>query len=192
MDLQKIGMKFFAEKGNTINLVDFIPVFHHWIQNRALDHLLIDVADYSHLHAGPGIVLVAHEGNYSIDETGGRRGVVYYSKREPAGDMQQRLATVCRRVVKACRLLEEEESLQGQLKFYGNELQIFANDRLAAPNTEQTMKILEPALKEFLDGLFPDNPYSLDQDDDPKERFSVIARAAAPVSIETLLVRLSQ
>ena len=74
MDLQKIGMKFFAEDGSTIDLVEFIPIFHRWIQNKALSDLLIDVADYSHVHAGPGILLIAHEGNYAVDETGNRRG----------------------------------------------------------------------------------------------------------------------
>jgi len=192
MDLQKIGMKFFAGDGNTISLVDFIPVFHRWIQGDALGHLLIDVADYSHVHDGPGIVLVAHEGNYAVDETGGRRGMVYYSKREPAEDIQKCLAVVCRRVLRACRLLEQEESLGGPLKFSGNEVQIFANDRLIAPNTDQTMKILEPALTAFLDGLFPDNPYRLEQEKDPNERFSVSIRAAEPVTIATLLARIGE
>ncbi len=42
-----------------IRLDDFIPLFHRWIQEQAIDgHLLIDVHDYSHIQQGPGILLV--------------------------------------------------------------------------------------------------------------------------------------
>jgi hypothetical protein len=37
------------------------PLFHEWIRtDRLPDETFIDVADYSHLKDGPGVVLVAH------------------------------------------------------------------------------------------------------------------------------------
>ena len=48
---------------------DYIPLFHGWIQEKIIpDHLLIDVADYSHIPDGPGIMLIAHEGHFSLDQ----------------------------------------------------------------------------------------------------------------------------
>ena len=41
-------------------------MFHRWIQTRAVDGLLIDVADYTHLKDGPQVLLAGHEGNYSM------------------------------------------------------------------------------------------------------------------------------
>ena len=70
---EKFGIKVIATAAE-IDLLDFIPVFHRWIQTQALDDLLLDVADYSHVHHGPGILLVAHEGKYAVDETGGEGG----------------------------------------------------------------------------------------------------------------------
>jgi len=190
MDLQKIGMKFFAEQGNTIDLVEFIPVFHRWIQNKVLDDILIDVADYSHVYAGPGILLIAHEGNYSIDETGNQRGVAYYNKHELAGALPERLCTVCRKTLLACQLLEKEKEMQGRIRFSGNAMQVYSNDRLIAPNSDETFKLLEPALREFLNRLFPDTEYTFERGKNLKERYQVMVKASEPVSIDTLLQRL--
>ena len=75
MDLQKLNVKFFVAPDNTVPLTDFIDIFHGWIQ--ATDGVYHDVADYSHMQAGPGIVLVANDANVGIDESGGRRGSHY-------------------------------------------------------------------------------------------------------------------
>ena len=69
MQLQKFGVKLFINTNGSYESKDYIPVFHSWIQNNAVeDHLLIDVADYSHIQDGPGVMLVAHEGNFSLDQ----------------------------------------------------------------------------------------------------------------------------
>jgi hypothetical protein len=191
MDLHKLGFKFYAEDADGIDLLDFIPVFHRWIQSRALADLLIDVADYSHVPAGPGVLLVAHEGNYGFDEAGHRRGVVYYAKHRMPGEFSERLALICRKTLQATRLLQQEAEFEDALKIAGNKLQIFANDRLAAPNTDETLLALEPSLRKLLDMLFAGADYSLERESNPKERFSVTVRAPTPVAVDTLLERLA-
>lgn len=190
MELHKIGVKCFAEERDELELLDFIPVFHRWIQTGALDDLLIDVADYSHMHHGPGILLVAHEGNYGYDETGGRNGLIYYSKRELEGDSGERFAKVTRKALRACRLLEQEPELQGRVAFRGDELLVFSNDRLIAPNTEEAYARFEPALRAFLDRLYAGTGYELTRETDPSERLSITVKATEPVGVDTLLERL--
>ena len=68
MDLHKFGIKFFANTGERFDILKLIPVYHRWIQHSALQGLLIDVADYSHVPAGPGVMLIAHEGNYALGD----------------------------------------------------------------------------------------------------------------------------
>src|SRR4030095_5221476 len=66
--LQRIGVKLFAADGSSVQPREFVPIFHRWIQTQAVaNHLLIDVADYAHVPDGPGVLLVAHEGNFSLD-----------------------------------------------------------------------------------------------------------------------------
>ena len=194
MELYRFGFKVFAAAAPGAEGLDplaLIPVFHRWVQHQALADLLIDVADYSHMNAGPGILLVAHEGNYGYDETGNRWGLVYYNKRPLAGELGKKLATVCRKLLTACHKLEQEPELQGRLKFRGDELQFFANDRLLAPNSEQTFSNLKPTFEALLDTLYSGQVYDLVRESDPGERFSVTATVAESVSVGTLLERLS-
>jgi len=190
MDLHKFGIKFFADAAK-LDLLKLIPMYHRWIQQNALEDLLIDVADYSHVPAGPGIMLIAHEGNYALDETGHERGVVYYSKHRLAGDLSERFALVASKTLKAARLMSEDEQLKGAQKVPGNRLQFFANDRLVAPNTDAAYAELEPALRSFLDKLYAGTQYTLTREvADPKERLSVRVQADSEVSLETLVTRL--
>ena len=81
MELYRLGIKFFASSGEHIDLIEFIPIFHEWIQKQIIkEHLLIDVHNYSHMHEDPGILLVAQEGNFSVDFADGRMGFLYYRK----------------------------------------------------------------------------------------------------------------
>jgi hypothetical protein len=191
MDLHKLGIKFFAADAQRLDILKLIPMYHRWIQQDALEDLLIDVADYSHVPAGPGVMLIAHEGNYALDETGHERGVVYYSKRPLDGDLPERFARVARKALAAAQLMARDAELEGALRLPGNRLQFFANDRLAAPNTDAAYAELEPAFRTFLDRLYAGAPYSLAREADPKERLSLRVEAEGEVPLETLLERLA-
>jgi hypothetical protein len=191
MNLHKFGIKLFAVDAQKIDILKFIPMYHRWIQQNALEDLLIDVADYSHVPAGPGVMLIAHEGNYALDETGHERGVVYYSKHPVAGALPERFAHVASKTLKAAKLMKEDAELGDALKVPGTDLQFFANDRLVAPNTDAAYGELEPALRTFLDRLYAGAPYTLARERDPKERLSVRVRADGAVALETLLARLN-
>jgi hypothetical protein len=85
--------------------------------------LLIDVHDYSHVHHGPGILLVAHEANLSIDEAEGRRGLVYIRK-QPA---------TLREIIAAA---QEAGKLLGE-PFDAGKFEVFVNDRLVTTTVAQ-------------------------------------------------------
>ena len=192
-ELQRIGLKlFFQETGEDaapLRSRDFIPVFHGWIQTHAVDGLLIDVVDYEHLPEGPGVMLVAHEGNYSIDLRDRRMGLLYFRKQAVDGSLPQRLVSLCRLVLEAGRLLENEPQLGGRVKFRGDQVQLIANDRLLAPNTEDTLTALRSALSQFLNQLYDGAECEVSRDSDPQERLTLTVRAPQPVSIQTLLDR---
>ncbi len=133
MELQKINVKFFVEQPNAIALTDFIEIFHSWIQ--ATDGVYHDVADYSHMQAGPGIVLIANDANVSIDESGARRGLLFSQKAPLAGSNQEKLRAVIRAALDNCRKLEAEPALRGKLRFAANEAVVSVNDRLVGENS---------------------------------------------------------
>lgn len=191
MDLHKFGIKFFATDAQNIDILKLIPIYHRWIQHKALEDLLVDVADYSHVPSGPGVMLIAHEGNYALDETGDERGVVYYSKHKLTGELPQRIAQVACKALKAAQLMSADEDLEGALRVPGTRLQFFSNDRLVAPNTDAAYAEVEPALRVFLDRLYDGAPYTLEREKDPKERLGFTVRAQGDVTVGTLIRRLS-
>ena len=191
MQLDRVGIKVFCRDGGDLPLTAFIPVFHRWIQTGAVEGLLIDVADYSHMHGGPGVVLVADEGIYGIDETGSARGLVYYARRLGAQDLAGCLVLVARRVLHACALLEREPEFAGRLRFGTGELHVFANDRLLAPNHEETRHLFEPSLRALLARLYPAASCRLEREPDPRERFALRVSGPDDAPVATLLERLS-
>src|ERR1041385_3049369 len=86
-------IKFFLENPGRLDLSDVAAVFQRWIQQKALDGLLIDVADYRHVIEGPGIVLIGHESDYALENRDGRLGLLYTRKRQLQTDFQSQLRT---------------------------------------------------------------------------------------------------
>jgi len=192
-DLHRIGLKFFNKRGSDIPLTDFIPIFHHWIQEKKLDDLLIDVADYSHVPDGPGTMLIAHEGNYAVDETGGERGFLYYSKHEvPGNTVAERLGCIARKNLAACRLLEEGEETNDRMALDYGRIEIFFNDRLHGPNTDEAWTELKPVIEEFIGKLYPDAEYQIERDSrDARERLrSTVSVKTDATKAGDLLARL--
>jgi len=190
MELHRIGIKVPMQEGLALPALEFIQVFHGWIQAHTLPGTLIDVADYSHVHHGPGILLVAHAGNYSVDEIGGWRGLSYYSKHPVPGDLTARISAVCRLALQACDLLERDARFGGKLRFNAGELELFANDRLEAPNTAATETTILPALKLLLGKLYPGRECKMTREPDARERFALKIVSGASVTAAELLTKI--
>ena len=88
MDTVKYELKCFLDDASGVELEEFIPVFHDWIQTQQLEELLIDVADYRHVPQGPGVVLIAHDAHYAMDLTDARLGLLYSRRRETSQPMR--------------------------------------------------------------------------------------------------------
>lgn len=191
IQLQHVNVKLLVQNPDVASLELLVPVFHSWIESQSDDELLIDVADYTHVPAGPGVVLIGHEANYSVDNTGNRLGVRYNRKAACDGDNQDCLAQSTRAALLACRRLEDEPRLDGKLRFNGQDIEIFINDRLIAPNTPATRDACEADFRLFSQKLFRGKEYSISYGIDPRSLFTAYIKAAQPVSATELLEALS-
>jgi hypothetical protein len=191
MELQHINVKLLVQNPAQVDLEALVPVFHRWIQEQKPEELLIDVADYRHVEAGPGVILIGHEGNYSVDNSDGRLGVRYNRKAALEGSNQDRLAQAMRAALVACQRLEEEPRLDSKVRFDGQDVEISVNDRLLAPNTDATRGAIKPDIERFAGKLFDGSEYSISYDNDPRRLFSVSVRTAKTFSTTDLLKRLS-
>lgn len=188
MEAQHVNVKIYLEAPEDLDLEDFIHVFQGWIQERALEELLIDVADYRHVPAGPAVLLVAHEADYGIDDADGRRGLRYNRKAAVEGSNRDRFRQALRSTLSACRKLEGESRFGGTLRFSRQELELFINDRAVAPNSEETFQALGPELEAFFREVWKHQDVRMERKSrDPRSRFGVHVQAAGPYDPEALL-----
>ncbi len=190
-DLQRCGLKVFFEPEAKPDVRAFIPIFHRWIQTDAVDGLLIDVADYTHLTDGPAVLLAGHEGNYAIDRTEGRLGLYYHRKRPAAGTLVERLALHARILLAAAVRLESDAE-GGACRFAGSELEFVAHDRLRAPPVPATVAALRPHLAALGRVLFGDDAEEVAEPAGMMgSRIRLVLRSRRAVALSELLERVS-
>lgn len=154
--LQRFAVKLYLDPGSGLAPRACIEIFHRWIQQAAVPGLLIDVADYTHLTGGPRVVLVAHEGNYALDDADGRPGLVYTRKQPLEGALPERLAAAAGALLAAAERLELDTVALagGGATFLTNEMAVVANDRLSAPRKADAEVALRAPLASFAARLF--------------------------------------
>ena len=193
MDSHKLIVKFFAADPASVPQHAFVPVFHAFIQARAIpDHLLIDVTDYQHVHHGPGVLLAAHEANFYSDNGEGRLGLMYQRKQPLAGTggLRDRLGRVFAATLRACERLENDSNFEGRLRFRTDEIVFKVNDRLLAPNEPETYREVEPELRAFLSELYPGDELTLEPRHSPLTLFEVRVKVGSSPAVGDLLERL--
>lgn len=187
MDLQRVNIKFYLRDGGAVSAEEAFRVFNGWIPTTA-DEILVDVADYSHLAEAQQTLLVGHEANYCLDTTDGRKGLLYARKRPVDGSMTERLRDAFATTLKACARFERDA--EGDVRFKGEEALLIVNDRLNAPNGEETMAAVEGDLDAVLKELFGGAETEVERNTDRKQLFSLRLRARGEFDIETLIENL--
>ncbi|HYI93824.1 MAG TPA: hypothetical protein VEX68_09795 [Bryobacteraceae bacterium] len=149
-EFQHFNVKIFAKPNSRLDWHALIPIFHRWIREQAMPELLIDVADYSHVPAGPGVMVIGHEAHYSVDNRENRLGLLYNRRAALEGTSQERVKQAYDAAVSAARKLEQEPELNGALHFDERIVEIWVNDRLLAPHTPETFSVLEAEVSSLL------------------------------------------
>ena len=194
MNASKLQLKLFAAQGGDLPPETFIPVLHRWIKEHVLPELSIDVANYAHVPDGPGVVLIGDANDYFLDQSlasskGPQLGLLVNRKRHaPAPD--QRLADLFRRAVHAAALLEREPALAGRLAFRTDEWVFRVNDRLAAPNTSETIAALKSELEAFAAHLFPGATTTVTPTGEPRQLLTLRIAVTPAATLAGLLERL--
>jgi hypothetical protein len=189
MEVFKIAVKIFAAADNLAPDA-FVPVFHHWIQNQSVEgHRLIDVADYGHVAAGPGTVLVSSEANFYTDRGENRLGLLYSRKLPSPGNFQDRLRSAVTETLKAAAKLEQEPGLAGKLKFKTDELLIRLNDRLLAPPTDQTVAAAKGDVQSAAKYFYGEIPVTIESKFSPQTEVEFRVKSTNAPPLATLLTK---
>lgn len=181
MDLQHVNVIVYAAGEADVDPARFLEVFHRWIRDDVLDELLVDVADYRHVPAGPDVILVGHDANYSLERFAGRYGLRYNRKTPLGGSNLDRLAQAYQAAIHACRLLEEELAGKAGFRFSRRALALFVNDRALAPNRGATRAACLPEIESFLRDHLGASDFVLEPAAGRHRRFGVEIRLARAV-----------
>ncbi len=184
MELQHVNVKIFVDGNLPVDPEKFINVFHNWTAEQSCQELLIDVADYRHVPAGPGVVLVGLEADYAMDNAGGRWGLLYNRKASIDGSNKDRFNQAFRAAAAACHRLEDEVTGLG---FSRQEFQLFMNDRALAPNVPETLDACRDEIESFLQDLLGHGNATLTVEPDSRRRFGVLVQNGAPLDLAQIV-----
>ena len=174
--VRRVCAKLYAARATGITDDVFVPLFHEWIQQRALPSVLLDVADYTHVPDGPGVILVGHATTFALDRGDGRFGLLA-QRRRPDGDTSTAIASVVRELLDVATRLEADARLAGALIFDRSVLRIELNDRLHASNSDASFEELAPIARHAISEVVRSSWPTIERvENDPRDRLALIAR----------------
>ena len=132
-DRLQVSMHSQPLRNAEVDMEQYVAVFHEWIRQSALGGLLIDVASYTHVPNGPGVLLIGHELDYGVRITLGRVELTCRHKRDPAAEGNA-LKRCLRQLLQAAQLLESASKLSEPPSFHASEFVFRSNDRLRCAN----------------------------------------------------------
>ena len=190
MDLQQINIKVYTTEDSTINYTNFIKIFNRWMEEANSDDYL-NYADYSHVDAGPGVLLILKQANYSIDNAYHEPGFLYNRKHDVEGENAEKIQDALAETLSKCELLEASEELENAIHFNGSEILFMINNRNLAPNTADTAAAIQSDLEPVLQKMYGNNDFTIERtSEDTRERLALRISAKSEKSISDLLSNL--
>ena len=151
--MHKFGLKRKIKSLQT-DVESFVHLFHNWIQEDKIpNHIMVDVVDYKHLPDGPGIMLIAHEGYFSLDFEDNELGLLYMRKTQLGDNVTETLSAIQQILDFAAELIRIDSAIGEKIEFL-DEYQLISNDRYEFPNNlESEKKLLVAASGVFSDAV---------------------------------------
>ena len=187
----RLGVKFNLKREPALAAADIVPIFQRWIQEHTVDGMLIDVIDYKHVPEGPGVILIADEGDYAYDFSDGHIGLHYIRKRNLPGVLSDALLLAFRLALGAALCLENEAP--GDIEFDFSSVKVSFMDRQNYRNEPARFADVQDELSVILADIY-DGDVALERAyDDPRLSFALCATAQADsIDGHKLLARLSE
>lgn len=187
----RIGVKFNLKREPELAAADIVPIFQRWIQQHRVDGMLIDVIDYKHVPEGPGVILIADEGDYAYDFGDGQTGLHYIRKRSLPGTLPDALLLAFRIALGAALCLEDEAP--GDIEFDYSSAKISFLDRRNYRNDPARFAAVQGELCAILADIYSCDVALERAYDDPRLTFALrVSAQGGSVDGHQLRARLSQ
>ncbi|MGB0678418.1 MAG: hypothetical protein ACPGUV_02005 [Polyangiales bacterium] len=152
MQVHRLELKCFTTAPANFAPAQLIPIFHDWVRTQPFDELLIDVADYQHVHHGPAVLLVGHAFDVVYDLSDGEAGLALVGKRALTGDVSEKLRGAFVRLSQVAQALAAPPAQGGvALEAPGERWQLRLLDGLHGKDTEANAIALAQQVQAVLD-----------------------------------------
>ena len=146
MDLQRIDVKLLLDTPAAPNLDAFLVIFDRWRQRKDHPCDWVDLADYAHMPTGPGILIAGKRDTFSINLNPPGPGLLTSTRRGLAGTLEDRFREAFRRAAELNAAVLVEPEFPSVFLPCTGVWEVFLNDRLQFPNTEESDRLVRPAL----------------------------------------------
>jgi hypothetical protein len=184
MQPHRIQARFLIDLPPAVSLASVVPVFHRWIQVGRTDELLLDVADYRHVHHGPGIILVGHEADYAVDTSGGRVGLRYVRKRSLPVTLSTAIIQAIGAAATGARWLVEDLGL-GIDRIGAGTFELVIVDPLHYPNDDANLWGVAKVLSRVFLEAGLEAPHVARTSVDPRASLSLLVTVSDGIGIST-------
>jgi hypothetical protein len=177
MDLQRIDLKALLDAPRDVKLDALLGIFARWRNDKDHPACWVDLADYAHMSRGAGVVIVGKQGMFGVTRFDPGLGLFYSGRADYDGSYEKRILESFRRHLALAAALHREPDYPAELQATTGAWELSVNDRLNFPNTEQTDRLLRPAIEAALDKLFGSGSYEITADNDHQRRYGFTLRA---------------
>lgn len=146
MNPRRLALRFPVDESPE-DLEPALDVFHGFIRRGLVEGLVLDVADYRHVPAGPGVMLVGHDVDYGI----GHESFTAVRKRSGHDPAAVQLRDVLRMALGALDAIADDGRLGVSVD--RSRFTVTAPDRLLGPSDEVAAALraeIEPVVSEVL------------------------------------------
>ena len=172
IDLQRIDVKLLLNAPSEPDLDPFLVIFDRW--RKVADHPSdwVDLADYAHMPAGPGILIAGKRDTYSVNLNPPGPGLLTSVRHGLSGALAERFREAFRRASELNSAVLAEPEFPREMAPIDGAWEIFANDRLLCPNTNEMDSAVRPELAAALEV----DPATLRRHSDPVGRLGYSLR----------------
>lgn len=155
-DLQRIDVKLLLATPPHPNIDVFLEIFNRWRQREDHPCDWVDLADYAHMPAGPGILIAGKRDTFSINLNPPGPGLLTSTHAGLEGPLEDRFREAFRRARELSRSVLSEPEFPVEFSVSDEGWEIYVNDRLTFPNSDASDAVIRPALASAL-GVSPES-----------------------------------
>lgn len=170
--LQRIDVKLLLDAPPSPDLDPFLVIFHRWRQRSDHPSDWVDLADYAHMPSGPGILIAGKRDTFSVNLNPPGPGLLTSVRGGLEGALEDRFREAFRRARELVSAVLAEPEFPGEFRVREGVWEVFLNDRLGFPNTDDSDGMVRPALASAL----AIEPGSLVRHRDPNGRLGYSVR----------------